>query len=163
MPLAAALAACAAFHGPAGKGCGHHLEVLLVLGLKLQVAVQEQEAALAGLLAGLIWAGSIGATTLLTLPGDMPFLPANLWNVLLPAPRAPMAAGRRQYLVATWPVTCQDSLRRFLESGASRRVQDFAATINMDYVDGGLWPTRAFDNINTPEDLANARATPSAP
>src|SRR5579875_3676841 len=44
------------------------------------------EGPLAGLLAGLDWAAGQGADTLLTVPGDTPFIPSGLAAALSPAP-----------------------------------------------------------------------------
>jgi len=120
------------------------------------------EGPLAGILAGLDWAGTLGMQALLTVPGDMPFLPSGLAEVLWPAPKAARANGRSHHLVATWPIACKQKLRAFLTRRKTRRVSDFAASINMIYLDFGVESRDFFANINTPEDLAHARSATSS-
>jgi molybdopterin-guanine dinucleotide biosynthesis protein A len=112
---------------------------------------------LAGILAGLEWAGALGMTALLTAPGDMPFLPAGLARLLSPAPRAVRSGQRAQQLVALWPVDAAGPLRAFLSAPGSRRVSDFAERIGMQYRDFSLGIPEAFVNVNTPQELARAR------
>lgn len=112
---------------------------------------------LAGVLAGLHWAEGLGAQTLLTVPGDMPFLPSGFAERLLPAPRAAMTHKRRHHLVATWPVACIEPLRSFLELGASRRVAEFASSIGLQYVEFPVISCASFANINSPQQLELAR------
>jgi molybdopterin-guanine dinucleotide biosynthesis protein A len=112
---------------------------------------------LAGLLAGLQWAASLGAEALLTVPGDMPFLPAGFADRLLPAPRAVIAQDRKHHLVATWPVSCIETLRSCLETQQKRRVAAFAETIGTHYVEFPINPCISFANINTQRQLELAR------
>ena len=112
---------------------------------------------LAGLLAGLTWAAGLGAETLLTVPGDMPFLPQGFAQRLLPAPRAVVTGKQQHHLVATWPVSCAEMLRSCLERQQTRRVASFASTIGMQYVEFPVISTASFANINTQHQLALAR------
>lgn len=112
---------------------------------------------LAGLLAGLDWAAKLGMTTLLTAPGDTPFLPRGLATTLAPAPCGVSSAGRRHPLIAAWPVDCDRSLRALLSAPGSRRVGDFAALIGMRYVDFPVRPDDPFANVNTRDELVQAR------
>ena len=116
---------------------------------------------LAGVLAGLDWAAALGATALLSVPGDAPFLPAGLLAALSPAPACAVADGRLQPLVALWPVAARAALRDWLSSGQSRKVGAFAATLGMRAVDFPEAAADGFANINTPEELAAARARPT--
>ena len=113
---------------------------------------------LAGLLAGLDWAATHGAEALLTVPGDTPFIPANLAARLAPAPACAMSAGRTHHLVALWPVAARVALRRFLGTPGPRGVRHFAAAIGMRKVDFPVVAWDPFCNVNTQEDLAEARA-----
>jgi molybdopterin-guanine dinucleotide biosynthesis protein A len=113
---------------------------------------------LAGLLAGLDWAASLGMTALLTAPGDTPFLPHGLADWLAPAPCCVSSDGSRHYLVALWPIDCADALRGLLSVPGSRRVADFAARIGMRYAEYGVRTGDPFANVNTPEDLARVRS-----
>jgi molybdopterin-guanine dinucleotide biosynthesis protein A len=113
---------------------------------------------LAGVLAGLDWAHATGATQLLSIPGDTPFIPRGLATKLEPAPSCAATSGRAHHLVALWPVTARPILRDFLSKPGSRRARDFAALIGMRQVD---FPVLAFDpfcNLNTPDDRARAQA-----
>ncbi len=113
---------------------------------------------LAGILAGLDWAFSIGATTLLTVPGDTPFVPPGLAAALSPPPACAATGDRVHHLVALWPVGARDLLRDHLSRPGPRHVAQFSAMINMRRVD---FPHSAWDsflNVNTSTDLAAARS-----
>lgn len=113
---------------------------------------------LAGLLAGLGWAAARHAETLLTVPGDTPFIPRGLARVLAPAPACAASNGRLHHLVALWPVACRDDLRRLLSVPGRRAVANFAQAIGMRRVDFPSAKWDPFLNVNTPDDLAMARA-----
>ena len=113
---------------------------------------------LSGLLAGLIWATALGADALASVPVDGPFLPADLVARLAEGaaavPALAVAGGRRHAVYGLWPVGLAPALAAFLAGGAKARVQDFAESVGVVWVefpDGA-----AFDNLNTPEDLARA-------
>jgi molybdopterin-guanine dinucleotide biosynthesis protein A len=112
---------------------------------------------LAGLLAGLDWAAALGMTTLLTAPADMPFLPHGLAEWLAPPPACLASAGRRHHLIALWPVTCAPTLRHLLSHPGPRSVARFAARLGMRYPEYDVRTGDPFANINTPEELAEAR------
>jgi molybdopterin-guanine dinucleotide biosynthesis protein A len=117
----------------------------------------EGQGPLAGILAGLHWAAERGAEALLSVPGDMPFLPPGFAEQLLPAPRAAVAYNRQHHLLATWPIACNGTLRSGLESSQMRRVGDFASTISMQYVEFPVFSQASFANINTQKQLELAR------
>ena len=106
---------------------------------------------LAGVLAGLDWAATLGFSALLTVPGDTPLIPANLAQALGPAPAVAQSAGRRHHLVALWPVSAAASLRAWLAAPGSRSVRSYAATLPMRAV---AFSGDPFLNANTPEDFA---------
>jgi molybdopterin-guanine dinucleotide biosynthesis protein A len=112
---------------------------------------------LAGVLAGLDWAASLGMTALLTAPGDTPFLPPGMATWLHPAPSCVSSAGHRHHLIALWPVDCADTLRNWLSVPGPRHVAHFAQRIGMRYVEYGVRKNDPFANVNTWEDLAQAR------
>lgn len=119
---------------------------------------------LAGLLRGLDWAAAQGCITLLSVPGDTPFIPDGLLAALSPAPAVVVSEGRRHHLVAHWPVACRTRLRAFLATDDGRSVFVFARLLGMREVEFGL--PDPFFNINTPADLAAAAtrlASASAP
>ncbi len=116
------------------------------------------EGPLAGVLAGMMWAASLGMTALLTVPGDTPFLPFGLAGRLTPAPACVSSAQHRHYLVALWPVGCTIELKDMLSVPGSRSVKRFAERISMRYVEFDAQADDPFANVNTVEDLARARA-----
>ncbi len=120
---------------------------------------------LAGVLAGLDWAASQGAKTIVTAAADTPFFPCDLVPQLLLASEGMthplvLAAtpdakrGRARHpTFGLWPVALRDDLRAALEGGL-RKVVLWTDT------HGGreaMFPQEeAFFNVNTPEDLAHA-------
>ncbi len=132
----------------------------------LQDASDSFDGPLAGLLAGLVWAGSLGATRMLTVAGDTPFFPD-----ALPV-RMAQSAGADVIAVAAsttgvhptfaiWPVAVRADLESQL-AGGMRRVTSFIArhpSIAVDFADITVDGERVdpFFNINTPDDLALAR------
>jgi len=116
---------------------------------------------LAGVIAGLRWAGARGARLLATAPVDAPFLPAG-WVAALAAEAGPgpvlarSSAGRVHPVVALWPVSCLAALEADFAAGtrgvmaAADRLGGRPATLEA--------PEEAFMNVNTPEDLRRAEA-----
>jgi molybdopterin-guanine dinucleotide biosynthesis protein A len=117
---------------------------------------------LAGVLAALDWAVGQGAAAAVTAPADTPFLPPDLVPRLRAASdegaRPALAAGPAgglHPLCALWPVRLAPALRAALGRGAAK-VRDFAADQGAATV--AFASEAAFFNVNTPEDLAAARA-----
>ena len=119
---------------------------------------------LAGVLAGLDWAAGQGAEAVVTAAADTPFLPEDLVPRLLlaaeeaklPIALAATASGRHPTF-GLWPVALRDDLRLAL-AGGTRKVTDWA---DRQGAATAHFPDRPFDpffNVNTPEDLARARA-----
>ncbi|PZX19574.1 molybdenum cofactor guanylyltransferase [Palleronia aestuarii] len=119
---------------------------------------------LAGILAGLGWAMDGGASHLVTVAADTPFLPCDLVPRLLlaaetedrPVALAATPSGRHP-VFGFWPVALRDDLRDALASGM-RRVTDWA---DRHGAATAFFPTTGVDpffNVNTPDDLARARA-----
>ncbi len=106
---------------------------------------------LAGVLAGLCWAEALGATTLLTVPGDTPFIPANLLAALGAAPACARSASGTHHLVALWPIGARAALAAQLAAG-NFRVSEFGAAIGMRSVLFHETPDPFF-NVNSPADL----------
>lgn len=114
---------------------------------------------LAGVLAGLQWARTQNCDTLLTVPGDTPFIPPTLASALLPAPAVAVSGGREHPLVATWPTACLEQLQDWLAQPPSPhrlRVRFFAKTLGVREVPFADQTPDPFFNINTPEDYAAA-------
>ena len=123
-------------------------------------AAPSQSGPLAGILSAMRWAARQGHAQVLTVPGDCPFLPADLVPRMHAAgPGIVMAGsgGRTHNATALWPTHLYDDLAAALEAG-QRRVEGYASRHGVRTVE---WPTTPFDpflNVNTPEDLAAARA-----
>jgi len=110
---------------------------------------------LAGVLAGLDWAAAHAVPWIVTVPGDSPFIPADLVERLRDAlgdARLACAAsgGRMHPVVALWPTALQHELRAALEGGL-RKVGAFTAGAAV--VEWPAEPIDPFFNVNTPEDL----------
>jgi molybdopterin-guanine dinucleotide biosynthesis protein A len=117
---------------------------------------------LAGILAGLIWAETLGADRLVTAAGDTPFLPVDLVPRLADAGLGKSIAiassdNQRHPTFALWPVMLRKDLAHFLASQPSRRVNDFINRHSHRLVDFPTSPFDPFFNINTPDDLAQAQ------
>lgn len=115
---------------------------------------------LSGVLAGLRWAAPLGASALVSVPCDGPFLPPDL------VPRLCLAGeGDRPALAASgtdlhpahalWPVSLLPALEAFLASGAVPRLRDFAEAHGAGTA---RFPPGSFANANTPQDLARLEA-----
>jgi molybdopterin-guanine dinucleotide biosynthesis protein A len=114
-----------------------------------------QKGPLAGLAAGLAWAQTIGAASLLTIPVDTPFIPGNLLSRLLPAPAVAVWQSRQHHLIAHWPTAFLPELLAFLSRPGPYKVRD-ALTLARATPIAFAAPDDPFLNINTPEDLAAA-------
>ena len=123
----------------------------------LSDGVFQGQGPLAGVLAGLDWAASLGMTALLTAPGDTPFLPLGLAEWLAPAPGCVSSGGHRHNLIALWPIGCADALRDLLAVPGSRSVGHFAERIGMRYTEFSVRADDPFANVNTLDDLTRAR------
>lgn len=133
-------------------------------------SIAEYPGPLAGVLAGLDWAAEQGAETIVTAAADTPFYPDDLVAQLMQeaegmAHPLVLAASRdpengrlwRQPTFGLWPVSLRDDLRAALQGGLRKVV------MWTDQHDGRLaeFPVTGIDpffNVNTPEDLAQARA-----
>lgn len=120
---------------------------------------------LAGVLAGLDWAASQGAETIVTAAADTPFFPCDLVPQLLLrgegmvhplvlAATPDTKRGRARHpTFGLWPVALRDDLRAALNAGLRKVV------LWTEQHDGreALFPDEAaFFNVNTPDDLARA-------
>ncbi len=117
---------------------------------------------LSGILAALVRAGALGATHVASVPVDTPFLPDDLVARLVLAAEGAaedvsfaQAGGRDHPATALWPVALAPRVAAFLAEGGAK-LRQFAR-------DHGARPAdfpdpRAFQNLNTPEDLAQAEA-----
>jgi molybdenum cofactor guanylyltransferase len=119
---------------------------------------------LAGVLAGLAWAQSLGADLLATAPCDTPFLPADMVARLASALTADdgaavVRAGDGPHpLCGVWRVRLGPPLAALLAGGRHPPVRQALARLNGQFVD--FEDAAAFFNVNTREDLAVAAARP---
>ena len=112
---------------------------------------------LAGVAAGMEWAARQGADTLLTVPGDTPFIPEDLATRLGAAPAWAVSDGAVHPLIALWPAAEAARLNAWVADGHDLRVKSFGASLLMRAVAFEETPDPFF-NINTPADLAKAQA-----
>jgi len=114
---------------------------------------------LSGLHAALLLADREGFDAVLSVPCDMPFLPATLAARLEAAgpPAVAVSAGRMHHLVGLWPVATLRDLTMCLAEPFSRSVEAWADRLRPKPV---LFAGRPdpFFNVNTPSDLARALA-----
>ena len=122
---------------------------------------------LAGILAGLDWAATNAPQCewLASVPGDCPFLPADLVTRLH---KARMAAGTplacagsgewRHPVVALWLVSLREDLRHALVGEGLRKIEIWTARHGIAVADWPVKPVDPFFNVNTPEDAARAQA-----
>jgi molybdopterin-guanine dinucleotide biosynthesis protein A len=141
------------------------------LGLRqLSDRITGQIGPLAGVLAGLrdILARGLRSTHLLTVPSDSPFVPADLVRRLEPEAGDPSAIvitasdGRNHPVFGLWPVSIADDLETWLSDPDNRRIKAFFERHRMVTVEFPMIETPhglldPFFNINTPEDLQEAR------
>ena len=124
---------------------------------------------LGGILAGMIWASTHPArySHIVTVAADTPFFPDTLAGGLLAAladggrDSVVLAASGRQVhpTFGLWPVALKDDLQAFLASNGAASVRRFASQNRPPLVVDFTIPDRIdpFFNVNTPEDLAQAR------
>jgi len=117
---------------------------------------------LSGVLAGLDWAATQGATHIVTAAADTPFFPCDLVPQLLLAAEksgSDIALARtpdgRHPTFGLWPTTLRHDLRQALQDGLRKVVlwTDKHGGATAEFPDD-----TAFFNINTPDDLSKAKA-----
>ena len=120
--------------------------------------------ALAAIITGLEAAEAGGFDYVVTVPCDVPFLPADLVGRLRERLLATgghsvvvSAGGRLQPTIGLWRSAARDQLVAAFDSGERRlgRVCREIGAAVLDANDAG-WPQQAFLNVNTPGDLAEA-------
>ncbi len=142
-----------------------------LLGLRhLPDKIDGQIGPLAGVLSGLrhIEARGLGAGHILTVPSDSPFVPHDLVARLAGAANNADAIvitasdGRNHPVFGLWPVSIADDLERWLTDPQNRRIKAFFERHPVVIVEFSMVETRnglldPFFNINTPQDLDDAR------
>lgn len=126
--------------------------------------VADQPGPLAGVLAAMNWAAALGADQVATVAADTPFFPRDLVRRLaepgglaLAASQAPGDAPILQPVFGLWPVALRNDLADALARG-DRKVRlwaDAHGGTQVVFHHAGADP---FFNINTPQDLRQARA-----
>jgi molybdopterin-guanine dinucleotide biosynthesis protein A len=120
---------------------------------------------LAGILAGLDWVAlhAAGTEWVVSVPGDCPFLPADLverLHAVRTAERAALACARsgewRHPVIGLWPVALRDDLRRAVVTEGLRKIELWTARHGVAVADWPDKPVDPFFNVNTPEDAAQA-------
>ena len=120
---------------------------------------------LAGILAGLDWAAANAPDIIeiVSVPGDCPFLPADLVAGLAAARQAagtPLACARsgdwRHPVVGLWPLKLREDLRKALTEEGLHKIEIWTARHGIAIADWPAAPVDPFFNVNTPEDAAEA-------
>ncbi len=121
---------------------------------------------LAGVLAGLDWAATLGAAAIVTAAADTPFLPTDLVASLTAAAgpsgmalaASPDANGtlQRHPTFGLWPVALRHDLRAAL-AGGLRKITRWADAHQAGTAMFDAATPDPFFNVNTPEDLALAQ------
>jgi molybdenum cofactor guanylyltransferase len=117
---------------------------------------------LAGIHSSMLWARARGADAVLTVPTDTPFLPRDLVARLEAGREAgqasvAMSGAELHPVVGIWPSALAEPLEAFLAEGVYR-VRGWLGQISFRRVEFETGAIDPFWNINTPEDLALARA-----
>ncbi|MEM1372461.1 MAG: molybdenum cofactor guanylyltransferase MobA [Pseudomonadota bacterium] len=158
--------------GPLAINSNHPPEDFSAFGLPvISDPVGGRVGPLAGVLAGLLWARDMQTTAshLLTVPGDVPFLPSDLVSQLTaaahngeqPPPIVVAASAERTHgVIGLWSVALCDPLLAALEAG-ERTVLRWVERCGMrvvqfDETHIGGHTIDPFFNVNTPDDLALA-------
>ena len=116
---------------------------------------------LSGIMSALTWGAARGATAVVSVPVDGPFLPPDL------VPRLCLAAetgglalaasnGTPHPTFGLWPTALAPALAAFLASGAKARIRDFAALHGAACAD--FPDDLAFANANSPDDIVRLTA-----
>lgn len=131
-------------------------------------SVAEFPGPLAGVLAGLDWAASEGASHIVTVAADTPFFPCDLVPQLVLAAEAqgkpialaatpdPERGVARHPTFGLWPVALKGDLRAALEGG-TRKVVAWTDRHGTALARFSVERGDPFFNVNTPEDLDRAR------
>jgi molybdenum cofactor guanylyltransferase len=127
--------------------------------------VEDNPGPLAGILAALDWAAANrpNAASVLSAPGDCPFLPRDLAERLSQAMIADNAelavaasGGRSHHVIGLWSVALRDALRQALVVEGVRKVEQWVSRHRLATVAWPAEPLDPFFNANTLDDLAEA-------
>jgi molybdenum cofactor guanylyltransferase len=115
---------------------------------------------LAGILAGMRWAGGLGARRVATVAADGPFLPRDLIMrlALATTPVATAASGGFTHpVIGVFDVALADDLEAALLAG-ERKIDRWTARHGVSEIQWPVVPFDPFFNANSPDDLAAAEA-----
>ncbi len=132
-------------------------------GLEVRVDVLPgQLGPLAGLLTALRWAAESGASHVVTVPGDTPFLPTDLVAGLQSVvsserPAVAMSLGQLHPVIGLWPTSLAAGLERDLHAGL-RAAHSWVSELDAVIVGFDARHGDPFENVNAPDDLARAQA-----
>lgn len=127
-------------------------------------AMADYPGPLAGILAGLDWASGIpGIVDVLSVPGDCPFIPRDLvagLDFARTESRQPLACaksgGYTHPVIGLWPVSIREELREALALG-ERKIDRFTGRFGCASAEWSIGQYDPFFNVNTPEELEEAR------
>ena len=171
--LARVIARLAPQAGPLALNANGPPERFAAFGLPvLADPLPDHPGPLAGVLAAMLWARGLGCRQVATVAADTPFFPADLvvrliagagrTGLAIAASRDPGGRLRRHPTFGIWPVALAGDLATALGAG-QRRVGAWALDRGAAEVEfdgpGGRDP---FFNVNTPEELAEARTAVAA-
>jgi molybdopterin-guanine dinucleotide biosynthesis protein A len=127
--------------------------------------VPDKPGPLAGIHAGMVWARTHypDSMHILSVPTDLPFLPADLVERLRAALGGDDIAvarseGHGHPVVALWPVELADDLQGAITEEGMRKVTAFAGRYRVAYADFPVAAIDPFFNINSPDDLLRAQS-----
>lgn len=145
-------------NGAAARFATYRIPVLPDIVLPGPVAT-ENEGPLAGIIAGLAWAETLGAEALLTVSGDTPFIPFTLAADLAASLRAGYARcavarsrGHVHPVSALWPIAVRSAVEARFRAG-DRSVKFVQQSLGAVPVDFDVEGFDAFQGANTPEEL----------
>ncbi|MCB6176727.1 molybdenum cofactor guanylyltransferase [Rhodobacter sp. Har01] len=136
---------------------------LPVLPDVLPAGVEDSPGPLGGVLAAMDWAAGLGATEVVTVASDTPFLPLDLVARLAAAGPFAVAAGateagpRLHPVCGLWPVALRPALAAALAAG-ERRIGQWAQARGAAVAVFPAAVPDPFLNLNTPQDLTAAEA-----
>ncbi len=120
---------------------------------------------LAGILAGLDWAAAHrpAIAWMASVPGDCPFLPADLverLHAVRAAAGKPLACAQsgdwRHPVAGLWPVALRDDLRKALVEEDLHKIEIWTARHGVAIAEWPAKPIDPFFNVNTPADATEA-------
>ena len=118
---------------------------------------------LSGVLSGLYYCEYLGCQACLVVPCDGAFLSETLADSLRQAfdgscPVYASVEGKPQPVFSLWPLACMEALEALVVEEGKRAVIDVLEALGAVPVDFPATDARAFSNLNTPEEWAEAES-----